>query len=128
MPSSSLSRRSKRKEDILLTDIKTTSTCLSLDLPEGLCCDNCKYKHPSNAAHLKKSSHAGVQFRQKSDRRRWYQPWVLIHGEASGRLATDRKHVWVRNYLQTKTDVVIGDCYSYDTNYNDKRITKKKNI
>ena len=50
------------KKDILLKDIKTTSICLDLDLPEVLCCDNCKYKHPSNTAHLKKSLHAGVRF------------------------------------------------------------------
>ena len=90
MSSSSLSRRSKRNKGIILTDIKNTSTCLDLDLPEVLCCDNCKYKHRTNAAHLKKSSsHAGVWFRQKYDRRRCYQPWASIHGEASARLATN---------------------------------------
>ena len=52
---SSRSRSERRKQDILLTYIKYSSTCLELNLPTSLCCDNCEYKHPCNAILIEKN-------------------------------------------------------------------------
>ena len=93
--------------------LKKLSKYLDLDLPEVICCDNCKYKNSSNATHLKKISHAAeMRFWKKSDRRRCYQSWSSINGEHNATLATNCKDVRIRNYSQIKTDVVIGHCCS----------------
>lgn len=77
-----ISRRSNRnkKKNILLTDIKSTSMCIYLDLPMALCCDQCKSVEEVECGLLKKRSYPQKQFRDLSDRQRCQQPWASIHG------------------------------------------------
>ena len=63
---SSWLKRSNRKIDILLTDIEIPSTCLEVDLPKVLYCDNCKFKHSCNTDHLTNCLRRGVRFRKSS--------------------------------------------------------------
>lgn len=48
--------RTTVRKNILLLDIKYDSTCIILDLPHTLCCDNCKNEIESCCGLLKKSS------------------------------------------------------------------------
>ena len=105
--SSRRSNRGKIKTNILLSDISFVTTCIDLDLPITLCCDRCCSIKESQSGLLKKSSHQPKRFRDTSERRRCQQPWASINGQGSKTLATTRKFVRVRNYLNIDCDVKI---------------------
>jgi len=56
------SGRTKVKS-IEFTDIKSNSTCLTINLPRDLCCDICRPKKNAAYCLLKKSSVGSKQFR-----------------------------------------------------------------
>ena len=102
MTSESSSRHSRRKSkpSILVSDVKYNSTCVSLDLPLSLCCDeSCRPYLESQSGLLKKSSHGSKRFRDLSDCRRCKQPWASVHNNAYKTTSTIRIYVRVRNYM-----------------------------
>ena len=117
MASNSSSRRSNRgklKSSILLSDISYSSNCVELDLPLTLCCDRCQAIKEAECGLLKKSSHSSKRFCETSERRRYQQPWASINGECNKTLATSRKFVRARNYLNIDCNVEIKTGYDYD--------------
>jgi len=82
--------RSRTKTDILLSDIKYSSTCIELDLPFALCCDPCQNIKEAEVGLIKKSSHPSKRFRETSERRRCKQPWASENGESNKHISTNR--------------------------------------
>ena len=77
-----------------------------------MCCDNCEYKHPSNAMLIK---NVLIQKRDSGKHQiDCYQPWTFTNSATIATLATNCKFIRVRNYLKIKTDVVIDNDYNYD--------------
>ena len=116
MTSESSSRRSRKKTkpNILLSDIKYNSTCITLDLPFMLCCDeSCRPFLEAKSGMLKKSSRGPKRFRDLSDRRRCKQPWASVHNNAYKTTSTIHNYLRVRNYMNIESDVSINDFYSY---------------
>ena len=129
MTTESSSRHSRRinKRSILVSDVKYNSTCLSLDLPLSLCCDeSCRPYLESQSGLLKKSSHGSKRFRDLSDRRRCKQPWASVHNDAYKTTSTIRNYVRVRNYMQIDCDVSIDNFYFYESSTKKSKVQEKE--
>ena len=121
-------RKSRRRQGALkiaLSDIKSTSTCITLGLNvRALCCDNCVRQLEAGVGMSKKSSVPTKRFRdyEESGRNRCQQPWASTNCRSACHNATIRKFIRVRKYLNIDTKVDIGgndinvelhDCYCY---------------
>jgi len=122
-------RKSRRRQGaikIALSDIKSTSTCITLGLNvRALCCDNCVRQLEAGVGMSKKSSVPTKRFRdyEESGRRRCQQPWASKNSRSACHNATIRKFITIRKYLNIDTKVDIGgndidvelnDCYCYN--------------
>ena len=103
-----LRKTRNRKKDILLSDIQYNSTCITLELPHSICCDNCKNDVESACGMMKKSSKKKKRYRDLSDRRRCKQPWDSCHGSSNVTIATNKRYNVVREYLKINSDVTIS--------------------
>lgn len=109
-PSSS---RRRQLKSILVSDIKYDSTCVTLNLPLCLACDNCKPKLDvlSNKRKIKNKK----KERNKSERRRclqyWLSKWSIGPLATSAHVLTYRL---VRKYLQIEPDLLIQFDCAYD--------------
>ena len=107
-------RKSRRRDGptkILLSDIKSTSTCISLGIQARiLVCDNCRTKLDSDIGMSKKSSVPTKRFRdyEVSGRNRCQQPWASKNCQSTCHNATVRKFIRIRKYLNIDTEVEIG--------------------
>ena len=87
--------RIARAKNILISDIKHDSTCISLSLPYSLMCANCDKKSDPLMNH-RKTKNTAKKERHKSARSRCQQYWQLKWSKNStGYLA---KHSLVHNY------------------------------
>ena len=102
--------RSIKGVDINLTDIKFNSTCISLNIPLMLCCNNCKPKVESTNKICKKSSKGQKRIRDyTTDRWKCQQLWLSTFGEANHTNATVRMHVRVQKKLNILQEAVIEE-------------------
>ena len=124
------SRRTQKGVHIDLSEIKYDSSCISLGLPLELSCDNCKPKLEAQFGLGKKSSTKMKRSREfNSDRWKCQQLWQSKFGTEKRQVATVRKHVRVRNYLNIEQEVIINYQNEYnngDTNSNITNIKKKE--
>ena len=96
---------------ILLSDIKLTSTCISIGIKaRTLCYDNCQTQLDSDIGMSKKSSVPTKSFRdyEVSGRNRCQQPWAFTNCQSTCHNATVCKFIRVRKYLNINTEVEIG--------------------
>ena len=114
------------KCNILLSDIKYNSTCITLDLPFSLCCDSCSSTLEAQRGLLKKSSHKLKRFRDLSERRRCQQPWSSEHNNPYKPTTTIQKFVRVRNYLKIDSEIEITNSYFNDTRKKSKPQNRNK--
>ena len=105
-----------------LADIKSYSTCLTLELPPSLCCDRCL----SKADPLINKRQSNKRFRNLSERRRCLQLWESKHNKESRTTATLLMHNKIRSYLKIGKDVIIDYTCVYENNKNN--YPKKTNI
>ena len=97
-------RKSRRRDGaikIALSDIKSTSTCISLGINvRTLCCDNCVTQLDSEIGMSKKSSVPTKRFRdyEESGRNRCQQPWASKNSRSACHNATIRKFIRIRKY------------------------------
>ena len=124
-----VARRTKsgrtKVKSIEFTDIKSNSTCLTINLPRDLCCDICRQKKDAACCLLKKSSVGSKRFRDyKSKRWRCQQPWSKEHINELSTGATVRKYVRIANFIGIEPDLLL----SYQCAYKKENITRKKNL
>ena len=107
--------RSRQKKDILLTDIKYNSTCLTLDIPFSLCCDICKPIKEAANGLLKNSSKTRMKKRYRDTTERWrcQQPWASCNLSDTSTIGKVNHCKKVRDFLKIETDITIKN-YSVD--------------
>ena len=116
------SSQKNKSVNIVLTDIKYSSTCLDLQLPRDLCCHLCLPQFDARLGLGKKSSVGKKRFRQyKSERWRCIQPWASKHSEKHATEGTLRNFYRVRKYLSINSNVFIH----YHCAYKDGNKCKK---
>ena len=110
-----MATRKRRRRDgainIELSDIKSTSTCISLGLTiRELCCDNCKTQLDAQIGMSKKSSVRTKRYRdyEESGRNRCQQPWASRNCRSTCHNSTIRKFNRIRKYWNIDTTVEIG--------------------
>ena len=100
--------RTKPKKNILLSDIKFNSTCVSLELPFHLACDICKPKIEAASCLSKKSSKKnGKRFCDMTERKRCRQPWASKHATDSKTIGTITNFTKTREYLKVDANVIL---------------------
>ena len=116
-------RRSDKEGMVIeLSDIRYDSTCLTLNLPKCLCCDNCEHKVEASIGLAKKSSMKTKSFRTMSPRRRCQQLWLSKFAEDTMPTGKVQKHNRTRNYLNIRPDVIIDYENKY-INYKDYKVS-----
>ena len=108
------SNRGKIKQNILLSDIRYSSTCVELNLPVALCCDRCRAIKEAKCGLLKKSSHSTKRFCNTTEQCHCKQPWVSENGDPSKTKARNLMFVRVRNYMNIDCAVEIKTSYAYE--------------
>ena len=68
-------KKKGRKSRRVYTNVKSTSTCLTLYLPEDFVCSNCLPSYQALIGLSKKSSKESSSFRNQNDRTRCLQMW-----------------------------------------------------
>ena len=94
-------------KNILLSDIKYNSTCVTLNMPFSFACENCQ-------PQLDLLSHTRQKRKREVDldeRNRCKQYWLSTWNDDSRTTSKVQRHVTVRKYLGIAQDVIIDKTY-----------------
>ena len=94
-------------KNILLSDIKYNSTCVTLKMPLSLACENCEPElDPHSNTRKKRKRNVDLD-----ERNRCKQYWLSTWNDDSRTTSKVQRHVTVRKYLGIAQDVIIDKTY-----------------